>query len=137
MVGLPPGAHWRPIYQLTYNGKDVTKDLVGRVKDLTLRDQRGFEADQLDTVRSYQARAMRTLALACRKTGSLTTEHMTYLGLTPEQIAGAIPLETTADSAIHSYMIPSQLLPILEPLLFTPVIGKPLYDLLVSQGLPR
>lgn len=48
MVGLPPGAHWRPIYQLTYNGKDVTKDLVGRVKDLTLRDQRGFEADQLD-----------------------------------------------------------------------------------------
>ena len=48
MVGLPPGAHWQPIYRLIYNGKDVTSSLAGRLLDLTLRDQRGFEADQLD-----------------------------------------------------------------------------------------
>lgn len=48
MVGVPPGGYWEPDYRLTYNGKDVTHSLQGRLMSLTLRDQRGFEADQLD-----------------------------------------------------------------------------------------
>lgn len=60
----------------------------------------------------------------------LLFEHEAYLGLTPQQISGAIPLETTGDSLASYYMIPSETLPILDPLLLTPIIGQPLYDLL-------
>lgn len=59
----------------------------------------------------------------------LLFEHLAYLGLTPQQIADAIPLDTTGDSLSSYYMIPSQTLPILDPVLLTPVIGQPLYDL--------
>lgn len=37
-----------PAYQLTLNGKDVTGNLQGRLILLTLTDNRGLEADQLD-----------------------------------------------------------------------------------------
>ena len=47
-AALPPGGHWQPVYQLLYNGRDISSDLRGRLLDLTLRDQRGFESDQLD-----------------------------------------------------------------------------------------
>jgi PE-PPE domain len=57
-------------------------------------------------------------------------EHLAYLGLTPQEISGAIPLETAGDSLTSYYMIPSETLPILDPLLLTPIIGQPLYDLL-------
>lgn len=57
-------------------------------------------------------------------------EHLAYLGLTPEQISGALPLATDPDSLVDYFVIPSQILPILAPLLLTPIIGKPLYDLL-------
>lgn len=57
-------------------------------------------------------------------------EHLAYLGLTPEQIADAVPLETVGDSMTHYFMIPSETLPLLDPLLLIPVVGKPLYDLL-------
>lgn len=57
-------------------------------------------------------------------------EHLAYLGLTPQQISDAIPLETAGDSLTSYYMIPSETLPILDPLLLTPIVGQPLYDLL-------
>jgi hypothetical protein len=60
----------------------------------------------------------------------LLFEHLAYLGLTPQQISDAIPLETTGDSLTSYYMIPSETLPILDPLLMMPIIGQPLYDLL-------
>jgi hypothetical protein len=56
-------------------------------------------------------------------------EHLTYLGLTPEQIQNAIPLETTGDTLTHYYMIPVENLPLLEPLRFS-VVGNALADLL-------
>ena len=60
----------------------------------------------------------------------LLFEHLAYLGLTPQQIADAIPLATTGDSLTSYYMLPSETLPILDPLLLTPIVGQPLYDLL-------
>lgn len=60
----------------------------------------------------------------------LATQHIAYLGLTPEQLAEATLLESSPDSLINSYLIPSEYLPLLWPLLFVPIIGQPLYDLM-------
>jgi PE-PPE domain len=60
----------------------------------------------------------------------LLFEHLAYLGVSPQQIADAIPLATTGDSLTSYYMIPAETLPILDPLLLMPIIGQPLYDLL-------
>ncbi|HEU4360129.1 MAG TPA: PE-PPE domain-containing protein [Mycobacterium sp.] len=60
----------------------------------------------------------------------LVLEHTAYLGLTPDQIASAIPQETATDSLANYYMIPSDTLPLLDPLRLIPVFGQPLYDLL-------
>lgn len=60
----------------------------------------------------------------------LATQHLAYLGLTPEQIADATLLESSPDSLVSSYMISSEYLPLLWPMLFVPVMGKPLYDLM-------
>ncbi|MGV0625942.1 PE-PPE domain-containing protein [Mycolicibacter minnesotensis] len=60
----------------------------------------------------------------------MATQHIAYLGLTPEQIAGATLLESSPDSMVNSYVISSEHLPLLWPLLFIPVTGKPLYDLM-------
>lgn len=60
----------------------------------------------------------------------LVLVHFTYLGLEPEQIAGAIPLETTADSLTNYYMIPQDHLPLLDLVRLLPFIGNPLADLL-------
>jgi hypothetical protein len=58
-------------------------------------------------------------------------EHGTYLSLTPEQIADAIQLPTTAaDTMVNYYVIPAESLPVLDPLRLIPIIGQPLYDLL-------
>jgi PE-PPE domain len=58
-------------------------------------------------------------------------EHGTYLSLTPEQIADAIQLPTTAaDTMVNYYIIPAESLPVLDPLRLIPIIGQPLYDLL-------
>jgi hypothetical protein len=58
-------------------------------------------------------------------------EHEAYLGLTPEQIADAIQLPTSAaDTLTNYYMIPAEDLPLLDPLRLIPVIGNPLADLL-------
>lgn len=60
----------------------------------------------------------------------LLLAHGLYFGYSPEQIASAIQLPTTADSLTDYYMIPAQSLPLLAPLQLLPVIGQPLYDLL-------
>ncbi|WP_082134048.1 PE-PPE domain-containing protein [Mycolicibacter heraklionensis] len=60
----------------------------------------------------------------------MAIQHIAYLGLTPEQIEGAILLDSDPDSLVSSYMIQSEYLPLLYPLLFVPVTGKPLYDLM-------
>ena len=61
----------------------------------------------------------------------LIFEHFTYLGLEPDQIAQAIPLETSAeDSLTHYYMIAQDHLPLLDLVRFLPFFGNPLADLL-------
>lgn len=42
------GSYQRPSYHITVDGKDITPALQGRLSCLTLTDNRGFEADQLD-----------------------------------------------------------------------------------------
>lgn len=57
-------------------------------------------------------------------------QHTTYLGLTDDQIANAILLPTaSADSVTDYYMIPTEGLPLLYPLLFFGSGGQALYDL--------
>ena len=58
-------------------------------------------------------------------------EHVTYPGLTAEQVADAIQLPTSsADTLTNYYEIPVTTLPLLEPLQLIPFIGNPLADLL-------
>lgn len=56
--------------------------------------------------------------------------HDGYLGLSADDIANAIPLETTGDSLTNYYMIPSETLPLLDLLRLNPVWGSPLAALL-------
>lgn len=58
--------------------------------------------------------------------------HGAYPGLTAQQMATAIELPVSSGYSGNTeyFMIPTQLLPILQPLLGIPVIGQPLYDLL-------
>ncbi len=61
--------------------------------------------------------------------------HGTYLQLTPEQIASAIELPTSCGTdpcttEQHYYIIPTENLPLLQPLRLIPLIGNPLADLL-------
>lgn len=58
--------------------------------------------------------------------------HTTYPTMTPDQLATAIELPVSDDYAgnTHYFMIPTETLPLLAPLLSTPVIGQPIYDLL-------
>jgi hypothetical protein len=56
--------------------------------------------------------------------------HPTYENLTPTQISSAIQLPTVGDTMTTYYMIPTQNLPLLDPLRAIPVVGNPLADLL-------
>lgn len=61
--------------------------------------------------------------------------HPTYQGLTAEQLASAVQLGTAGDTSTTYYGIPLSAetvpyLPLLQPLLFIPGLGKPLADLL-------
>ena len=56
--------------------------------------------------------------------------HPTYENLTPTQIGSAIPLPTQAPTMTTYYMIPTQNLPLLDPLRSIPVVGNPFADLL-------
>jgi hypothetical protein len=58
-------------------------------------------------------------------------EHVTYPGLTAEQVTDAIQLPTSAaDTLTNYYEIPVTTLPLLDPLQLIPFIGNPLADLL-------
>jgi PE-PPE domain len=58
-------------------------------------------------------------------------EHISYPGLTAEQVGDAIHLPTSsADTLTNYYEIPVTTLPLLEPLQLIPFIGNPLADLL-------
>jgi PE-PPE domain/PE family len=56
--------------------------------------------------------------------------HPTYENLTPTQIGSAIPLPTQGPTMTTYYMIPTQNLPLLDPLRSIPLVGNPLADLL-------
>ncbi|MEO6794169.1 MAG: PE-PPE domain-containing protein [Mycobacterium sp.] len=56
--------------------------------------------------------------------------HDGYLGLSHEDIANAIPLDTVGDSLTNYYMIPTEHLPLLDLLRLNPVWGNPLASLL-------
>lgn len=61
----------------------------------------------------------------------IAIEHVTYLGLTPEEIENAVQLPTSsADLLTDYYMLPVSTLPLLAPLQLLPFIGNPLVDLL-------
>lgn len=47
-VSLPAGARIAPDFSLTLQGSDITHNIRARLLSLTLTDNRGFEADQLD-----------------------------------------------------------------------------------------
>ncbi|ELI6453117.1 phage late control D family protein [Yersinia ruckeri] len=50
MIGMPiaAGADIAPAFMLTLGGKDISANLSNRLISLTMTDNRGFEADQLD-----------------------------------------------------------------------------------------
>jgi hypothetical protein len=56
--------------------------------------------------------------------------HPTYENLTATQIGSAIQLPTEGPTMTTYYMIPTQNLPLLDPLRSIPVVGNPLADLL-------
>ncbi|WP_343602461.1 PE-PPE domain-containing protein [Mycobacterium sp.] len=57
-------------------------------------------------------------------------DHANYTTLQPDQITGATPLPTLGDPMTHYFIIPSDNLPLLEPLRVVPFVGTPLADLL-------
>jgi hypothetical protein len=59
----------------------------------------------------------------------MSQEHFDYADLTAEQVAQAVPLETTGGLTDY-YMIPVTDLPLLDPLREIPIVGNPLADLL-------
>jgi hypothetical protein len=56
--------------------------------------------------------------------------HPTYSDLTPTQVGSAIQLPTVGSTMTTYEMIPTQNLPLLDPLRSLPVVGNPLADLL-------
>lgn len=58
----------------------------------------------------------------------MSDTHFDYDTLTPEQVAQAIPLDTTGGLTDY-YIIPVDNLPLLDPLREVPIIGNPLADL--------
>ncbi|MGT3288875.1 phage late control D family protein [Yersinia enterocolitica] len=47
-IALPAGADMAPDFMLNINAKDITQNIRSRLLSLSLTDNRGFEADQLD-----------------------------------------------------------------------------------------
>ncbi|HEI6967698.1 TPA: phage late control D family protein, partial [Yersinia enterocolitica] len=47
-MALPAGADMAPDFMLNINQKDITQNIRDRLLSLSLTDNRGFEADQLD-----------------------------------------------------------------------------------------
>ncbi|CAM2784983.1 hypothetical protein BST27_22140 [Mycobacterium intermedium] len=60
----------------------------------------------------------------------MVTVHGGYASLTPAQIDSAIVLPTQGPTTTNYFMIPTQNLPLLDPLRFIPYVGDPVADLL-------
>jgi PE-PPE domain/PE family len=60
----------------------------------------------------------------------MATVHTGYENLTPAQISSAIALPTQSPTMTTYYMIPTQNLPLLEPVRLIPYVGDPIADLL-------
>jgi hypothetical protein len=59
----------------------------------------------------------------------MATVHTGYANLTPTQINSAVVLPTQGPTTTTYYMIPTEKLPLLDPVRFIPYIGNPLADL--------
>ncbi|MCV7383932.1 PE-PPE domain-containing protein [Mycolicibacter longobardus] len=117
---LPAGAHPEiPSLGLTFSGAAPT--------DLFPTTVYTHEYDGFADFPQYPINFLSTLNAAL----GIFFQHVTYLGLTPEEIANAIQLPTSSDDVLSEYyMIPAGTLPLLAPLQLLPFIGNPLVDLL-------
>jgi len=59
----------------------------------------------------------------------MATVHTGYANLTPTQINSAVVLPTQGPTTTTYYMIPTQKLPLLDPVRFIPYLGNPIADL--------
>ncbi|MEB3051522.1 PE-PPE domain-containing protein [Mycolicibacter sp. MYC123] len=120
MFDLPAGAHpAAPALGLTFSG--------AQPNDLYPTTVYTNEYDGFADFPRYPINELSTLNALM----GIIFQHLGYGSLTPEQIADAIALPTSAaDSLTSYYVIPAQYLPLLEPLLLFGHGGKVLYDLL-------
>jgi len=119
-LDLPIGAHpSAPALGVTFSGAAPS--------DLYPTDIYTQEYDGFSDFPRYPINELSTLNALI----GIITQHITYTNLSPEQIADAIQLPTSAaDTLTNYYMIPSEQLPLLEPLLLFGNGGQALYDLL-------
>jgi hypothetical protein len=117
---IPVGAHpSAPALGLTFSGAQPS--------DLYPTDVYTLEYDGFADFPRYPIDELSTLNALL----GILFQHTTYADLSPEQIANAIQLPTSAaDTLTNYYVIPDQYLPLLEPLLLLGPGGKALYDLL-------
>jgi hypothetical protein len=117
---LPIGAHpSAPSLGLTISG--------AQPNDLYPTDVYTQEYDGFADFPRYPADGFATLNALI----GILTQHIIYTSLPESEIADAIQLPTTAaDTLTNYYMIPTEQLPLLEPLLLFGNPGKVLYDLL-------
>jgi hypothetical protein len=117
---IPVGAHpSAPALGLTFTG--------GQPSDLYPTDVYTAEYDGFADFPRYPIDELSTLNALL----GIVFQHVTYADLSPQQIADAVQLPTSAaDTLTNYYGIPDQFLPLLEPLLLFGSGGKALYDLL-------
>ncbi|MGB3335252.1 MAG: PE-PPE domain-containing protein [Mycobacterium sp.] len=117
---LPAGAHQDiPSLGLTFSGPQPS--------DLFPTTVYTHEYDGFADFPQYPLNFLSTLNAVL----GIFFEHVTYLGLDPEEIANAVQLPTSSDDVLTDYyMLPVSTLPLLAPLQLLPFIGNPLVDLL-------
>jgi PE-PPE domain-containing protein len=117
---LPDGTHPSiPSFGLTFSGPEAS--------DLYPTDVYTHEYDGFADFPQYPINPLSDLNAVL----GIVFEHVTYPGLTAEQVADAIQLPTSAaDTLTNYYEIPVTTLPLLDPLQLIPFIGNPLADLL-------
>lgn len=120
MFDLPVGSHpSAPALGLTFSGAQPS--------DLYPTDVYTNEYDGFADFPRYPIDELSTLNALF----GIIFQHLGYTAVSPEQIADAIGLPTSAaDTLTNYYVIPDQYLPLLEPLLLFGHGGKVLYDLL-------
>ena len=121
----PNGGLWErfaglsfPSLGLTFYGATPANDFPTKIYTLEYDGAADFPRYPIDLLADLNAMA------------GLYYVHGNYLDLTPTQIATAVTLPTQGPTQTTYYMIPTQNLPILEPLRAVPVVGNPLADLL-------